>query len=59
MSIPTKKVGQVVQGSALVAGTADSSIPGLGRSGEASATIAAILADISEAVGDVNCMCKS
>jgi len=59
MSIPTKRAGQVLQGSALVAGTANSSIPESGVSREASAAIAEILVDISEAVGDVNWMCKS
>ena len=59
MSIPTKRAGQVLQGSALVAGTADPSIPGSGLSREASAAIADVLIAISEAVGDVNWMCKS
>jgi hypothetical protein len=59
MSIPTKRAGQVLQGSALVAGIAGPSIPGSGLSGEASAVIADVLVDISEAVGDVNWMCKS
>jgi hypothetical protein len=59
MPIPTKRAGQVLQGSAVVAGIANSSVPESRLSREASAAIAEVLVDISEAVGDVNWTCKS
>src|SRR3954454_1110892 len=59
MSVPTERAGHLLQGSALVARTADSCIPGVGLSREASAVIAEVLIDISDAMGEVDWMCKS
>lgn len=59
MSIPTRRAGQVLQGSAHVTGTLEPSVPGSGLSREASAAIADVLVDISEAAGNVNWICRS
>lgn len=59
MSIPTRRAGQVLQGSAHVARTVEPSIPGSGLSRGASVAIADVLVDISEAVGNVNWICRS
>ena len=59
MSISPGKIGWGVQVSASGLKAGGSSIPGSNLSAEASAAIAEVLIDISEAVGDANWKCKS
>jgi hypothetical protein len=53
MSIPAKTLGHAVEFSAIGARTAASSVPPSGLSAGASAAIAEILADLSEALGNL------